>query len=119
MSDDEFVGQLVLAAHGVIDKVRSLINGRPLVDARWSRFDETALEAASPTGERHMGEFLLDDGAEMTVFATAMLGREQEVRAVLGAEPVAGRDVRGPWEEARGRTERAASAGGALDRGPR
>jgi ankyrin repeat protein len=90
-ADDKLVGELVLAAHGDLSKVRALIGERPdLVDARWARFNETPLEAASHTGQRAIAELLLVRGARMTVFAAAMLGRDDEFGAFLADDPLIG-----------------------------
>jgi uncharacterized protein len=83
----ERVGELVLAAHGDLAKVTRLLAERPeLVNERWERFDETALEAAGHTGRREIAELLLTAGAPLTVFAAAMLGRGEEFAGFLAAD---------------------------------
>jgi hypothetical protein len=56
---------------------------------------ETALGGAAHMGRRDIAELLLERGARLDVFAAAMLGMEEVVRAVLAADPAA-RDAPGP-----------------------
>src|SRR6476620_806037 len=84
----ERVGELVLAAHGDFEKVQRLVGDSPeLVHERWAKFDETPLEAAGHTGQREIAEFLLDNGAPLTAFAAAMLGRQDEFEDFLAGDP--------------------------------
>jgi hypothetical protein len=48
---------------------------------------ETALGGAAHTGSRAVALFLLERGARMDIFAAAMLGELDLVRAVLTAHP--------------------------------
>ena len=95
----ELVEALVANAHGDLDAVRRLLDDEPtLVNAArdWGGGDwETALGAAAHMGRRDIAELLLDRGARLDVFAAAMLGEVEIVRAVLTAFP-AMRDARGP-----------------------
>ena len=56
---------------------------------------ETALGAASHVGHREIALNLLELGARMDVFAAAMLGEVEIVRAMLDAQPEL-REARGP-----------------------
>jgi hypothetical protein len=95
----ELVDDFVLQAHGDLDAVKRLLEQEPaLVNCArdWGGGDwETALGAASHVGRREIAEFLLERGARMDVFAAAMLGETEIVRAVLTAHPQL-RDARGP-----------------------
>ena len=95
----ELVEALVANAHGDLDAVRRLLDDEPaLVNAAWDWGGgdwETALGAAAHMGRRDIAELLLDRGARLDVFAAAMLGEVEIVRAVLTAFP-AMRDARGP-----------------------
>jgi len=96
MSDvQEFVGN----AHGDIDAVRAALEvDSTLANAAWDWGDgdwETALGAASHMGRRDIAELLLASGARLDVFAAAMLGDVEIVRATLAAHPDA-RDTKGP-----------------------
>ena len=85
----EFVGQ----AHGNLDRVKELLGQEPgLVSAAndWGGGDwETALGAAAHMGRRDIAEFLLENGARIDLFAAAMLGHLDAVRAILSARPEA------------------------------
>ena len=96
MSDvQEFVGN----AHGDLDAVRAALEAdSTLANAAWDWGGgdwETALGAASHMGRRDIAELLLASGARLDVFAAAMLGNVEIVRAVLAAQPDA-RDTNGP-----------------------
>jgi hypothetical protein len=83
----EFVGN----AHGDLDAVSDALDGQPaLVNAAWdwgSGDWETALGAASHMGRRDIAELLIAHGARLDVFAAAMLGELEIVRAVLAMRP--------------------------------
>lgn len=86
---EEFVGN----AHGNIQRVQELLAQEPsLVNATWDWGGgdfETALGAASHMGRRDIAIFLLDHGARLDIFAAAMLGRLEIVKAALEAYPEA------------------------------
>jgi hypothetical protein len=90
-----FVGD----AHGDIDAVRGALATEPrLVNAAWDWGGgdwETALGAASHMHRRDIAELLLAHGARLDVFAAAMLGEVEIVRAILAAHPEM-RDAKGP-----------------------
>jgi hypothetical protein len=97
--DPEKVNEIVLKAHGDIDTVRELLDEQPaLVNASWDWGGgdwETPLGAAAHMGRRDIAELALDRGARLDIFAAAMLGETEIVRAALAAFPEA-RDVKGP-----------------------
>lgn len=83
----EFVGN----AHGNLDRVTELLSQEPaLINATWDWGGgdfETALGAASHMGRKDIAEFLLEHGARLDIFAAAMLGRLEIVKAALEAFP--------------------------------
>lgn len=83
----EFVGN----AHGNLDRVKELLAQEPaLVNATWDWGGgdfETALGAASHMGRKDIANFLLEHGARLDVFAAAMLGKLEVVKAALEAYP--------------------------------
>ena len=83
----EFVGQ----AHGDLNRVKELLAQEPgLINATWDWGGgdfETALGAASHMGRRDIAEFLLEHGARLDIFAAAMLGKLEIVKATLAAYP--------------------------------
>jgi hypothetical protein len=93
------VNEFVLKAHGDLDAVTSLLDQEPaLLNAAWDWGGgdwETALGAASHMGRRDIALFLIDHGAPLDVFAAAMLGETEVVRAILERHPGLV-DARGP-----------------------
>lgn len=83
----EFVGN----AHGDLNRVQELLTQEPaLINAAWDWGGgdfETALGAAAHMGRRDIANFLLEHGARLDVFAAAMLGKLEIVRAALTAYP--------------------------------
>src|SRR5512139_3506901 len=92
----EFVGN----AHGDLQRVKELLEQQPaLINACWDWGGgdfETGLGAASHMGRRDIAEFLLENGARLDLFAAAMLGKLDIVRATLESFPDAIR-VPGPY----------------------
>ncbi len=91
--DKDLVREFVANAHGDLGAVREALDLHPtLVNACWDWGGgdwETALGAASHVGRRDIAELLLNHGARLDVFAAAMLGELDVVRAVLSAHPEA------------------------------
>lgn len=87
----DWVREFVAVAHGNFDQVRALLEQEPaLVNAVWDWGGgdfESALGAAAHTGQRDIALYLLSGGARLDLFAAAMLGRLEIVRAVLSAFP--------------------------------
>ena len=85
----EFVGK----AHGDLDRVTELLAQEPaLVNATWDWGGgdfETALGAAAHMGRKDIANFLLEHGARLDIFAAAMLGKLEIVKAALTAYPAA------------------------------
>lgn len=86
-------------AHRNLAAVRALVEETPLlVNACWDWGGgdfETPLEAAAHTGRREIAEFLLARGARPSLFAAAMLGQLELVRAFLALDPTA-HEIPGP-----------------------
>lgn len=86
---EEFVGN----AHGNFARVKELLEQEPaLVNATWDWGGgdfETALGAASHMGNKQIANFLLEHGARLDIFAAAMLGKLEVVKAALEAYPEA------------------------------
>ena len=95
----ELVQEFVGVAHGDLERVRTLLKQEPaLINAAWDWGAgdwETGLGAAAHMGRRDIALCLLERGARIDLFAAAMLGRLEIVRAVLEAFPDA-HQVRGP-----------------------
>ena len=89
--EKELVKEFVLAAHGRFDAVKTLLEETPsLLNATWDWGGgdfETALGAAAHTGSRDIALYLIDNGARIDLFAAAMLGKLDVVKAILAAFP--------------------------------
>src|SRR5215470_4818823 len=97
--DSNLVHEFVANAHGDLEAVRNGLAGEPaLANACWDWGGgdwETGLGAAAHMGRRDIAELLLGYGARLDVFAAAMLGDVEIVRAILSAHPDA-REAKGP-----------------------
>ena len=95
----ELVQEFVGVAHGDLERVKTLLEQEPaLINAAWDWGGgdwETGLGAAAHMGRKDIALCLLERGARIDLFAAAMLGRLEIVRAVLETFPDA-RQVRGP-----------------------
>lgn len=85
------VREMVGVCHRDIDRARALLDEQPaLVNAAWDwGFGdwETALGAAAHTGRRRIAELLLERGARLDIYAAAMLGQTETVKAMIAAAP--------------------------------
>src|SRR6185436_18045575 len=85
------VQEFVAKSHGDLDRVKELLAQEPgLINSTWDWGGgdfETALGAASHMGRRDIAELLLASGARLDLFAAAMLGKLEIVKAALAAFP--------------------------------
>ncbi|HKI54342.1 MAG TPA: hypothetical protein VJ987_09465, partial [Anaerolineales bacterium] len=83
----EFVG----VAHTDLKRTKELLTQEPaLVNATWDWGGgdfETALGAASHMGNKSIANLLLEHGARLDIFAAAMLGKLDIIKAALNAYP--------------------------------
>jgi ankyrin repeat protein len=97
--DSKLVEEFVGVSHGKFDRVKELLAQEPaLINATWDWGGgdfETALGAASHMGNKAIANFLLENGARIDLFAAAMLGKFEIVKAALMAFPDA-IDIPGP-----------------------
>jgi len=86
----EIIREVVIAAHFNLEKVRAMLADKPAlltVQHQWGENDyEDGLGAASHVGSRPIAEFLLEQGAPMSICAAAMLGRKADVAAFIQAD---------------------------------
>lgn len=89
--EPQLVRDFVGAAHGSLEKTKALLEATPgLINATWDWGGgdfETALGGASHMGRRDIALYLLEQGARMDVFAAAMLGKLDVVKAAVAAFP--------------------------------
>jgi hypothetical protein len=87
------VNQFVRNAHGDLDGVKQMLADEPaLLNATWDWGGgdfETALGAAAHTGSRDIALHLIEHGARIDLFAAAMLGHLDIVKAIIEAFPAA------------------------------
>jgi hypothetical protein len=91
MLEQRLVEELVFYAHHDLAKVKSIVTAQPkivncVID--WGGGDyETALGAAAHMGLRDMAVYLLEHQARLDIFAAAMLGMLDIVKAAIAAFP--------------------------------
>lgn len=89
--DADLVRSFVGAAHGNLERTRELFaSHNALVNATWDWGGgdwETGLGGAAHMGNQEIARFLLTQGARMDVFAAAMLGKIEIVKAFLADDP--------------------------------
>ena len=87
----EKVQQTVGQAHRSLESVRQLVEATPLLaNASWDWGGgdfETPLQAAAHTGGHAIAEYLLSKGARLDIYAAAMLGQLDFLKAVLALDP--------------------------------
>lgn len=95
----ELVREMVTVSHFDFNRVKELASAHPsLIKAGWDwGFGdwETPLGAASHMGNRPIAEYLISNGAPMTLFSAAMLGELDVIKALTAAQPGIQR-IRGP-----------------------
>ncbi len=91
LQDPDLVRQTVGHSHGKFAELRALVEARPaLANAAidWGFGDwETAIGAASHTGQREIAKFLIQHGARPDLFTFTMLGNLAAVRGALEVDP--------------------------------
>ncbi len=87
----ERIREFVIAGHGNLEKVQNMLAETPeLLNAAhpWQPGDtETAIQGAAHVGNRIIAEYLLEQGAPLEIWTALMLGRSEEVRAMLQQDP--------------------------------
>ena len=89
--DPDVVREVVRVAHFDLKRLKEFVDARPtLARAAWDwGFGdwESALGAASHTGNREIAEYLIGNGARPTLFSAAMLGQLDVVTSFVAAAP--------------------------------
>ncbi len=91
--DSKLVEEFVRVAHADLNRTMELLAQEPgLVNASWDWGGgdfETALGSAAHMGRKDIANFLLEHGARLDIFAAAMLGKLEIVKAALQTYPAA------------------------------
>lgn len=86
-----WVREVVGASHRNLARVRELVDAHPALANAWWDWGfgdwESPLGAASHVGQREIAEYLVSKGARVDIFAAAMLGWVDAVRAFVAASP--------------------------------
>jgi len=97
--DHALVREIVGASHRNLERVTELVTAHPALATAsydWGFGDwESALGAASHVGNREIAAVLLAHGARLDIFAAAMLGMTDVLKAILAARPALAK-ARGP-----------------------
>lgn len=92
---DERARQFVIAAHGDIDQVETMLAEDPSLlnlTFEWEPGNtETPIQAAAHVGNRPIAELLLARGAPLDICTAAMLGRRDSVSRMLAEDPARAR----------------------------
>ncbi len=87
------VQEFVSRSHADLDGVKELLAQEPaLINSAWDWGGgdwETGLGAAAHMGRHDIANYLLENGARLDLFAAAMLGKLEIVKATLEAYPEA------------------------------
>jgi ankyrin repeat protein len=88
---DQTIREFVIAGHGNLDKVKTMLAEQPEllnIPFYWSETDpETALDGAAHIGNRACVDYLMSQGAPLTFYAACMLGMTDKVREYLAENP--------------------------------
>ena len=91
--ESDLVYEFVRVAHFDFKKVKELYEAEPkLIHSAWDWGGgdfETALGGASHMGRKDIANFLLEHGARLDLFAAAMLGKLEIVKATIETYPEA------------------------------
>ena len=91
MPSPEAIREFVLAGHGNLEKVQTMLAGDlSLLNAAhvWGENDtETAVQAAAHVGNRPIAEYLLSQGAPLEICTAASLGKRERIEEMLAADP--------------------------------
>jgi hypothetical protein len=95
----QLVQDFVIYAHSDLDMTKKLLAKEPKLASAymdWGAGDwESGLGGAAHMGRRDIAEFLLGNGARIDIFAAAMLGQLDAVKAMITAIPAL-IDAKGP-----------------------
>ena len=77
------IDQFVSAAHHDLNTIKTMLDANPELLSASAKWGETALQAATHTGQVEITEYLLSEGATLDICAAAMLGMQEQVMDML------------------------------------
>ncbi|WP_350291697.1 hypothetical protein [uncultured Croceitalea sp.] len=89
--DIKKIKEFVIAGHGDLDKVKSMLQEEP--NLIYSRYDwgsgdfEEAIEGAGHLGNKEIANYLIKQGARVNIFVLTMLGKKKIVIPTLEEYP--------------------------------
>lgn len=83
----EQIDQFVVAAHHDLAAVKDMLAAQPQLLNENAEWVETAIQAAAHVGSREIAEYLLAQGAPLDICTAAVLGRAEDVAALLAESP--------------------------------
>jgi ankyrin repeat protein len=91
MAESDLIREFMIAAHNDLQKVKEMLAEHPdwiNINYDWGPGGwETPIQAGAHMGNREITEYLLSQGAPMIIVAAAMLGRIDDVKKILDADP--------------------------------
>ncbi len=91
MPNTDQIKEFVIAGHGNLEKVKTMLEANPeLLEVKhaWSETDlESALQATSHVGNAAIAMYLLEKGANLEITTSAMLGDVLAVKRFLDTNP--------------------------------
>lgn len=83
----EAINEFVIASHFDLPKIKTLLAETPALLNENAEWIETPIQAAAHVGNREIAEWLLAQGAPLDICTAAILGRTDDVRAMLADDP--------------------------------
>ncbi|MCA9903471.1 MAG: ankyrin repeat domain-containing protein [Anaerolineae bacterium] len=85
--NQETINEFVIAAHHDLNKVKQMLAGEPLLLNQKAQWQETPIQAATHVGNQTIVEYLLAEGAPLDICTAAMMGKREELSAMLREDP--------------------------------
>jgi uncharacterized protein len=90
MPNSDQIKEFVIAGHGNVEKIKTMLEADPeLLEVKhpWSETDfESALQAASHVGNAPIAMYLLEQGANLEITTSAMLGDLPAIKRFLDSD---------------------------------
>lgn len=83
----EMIDEFVVAAHYDLPRIQAMLAEAPDLLNENAKWIETPIQAAAHVGNQAIANFLLDQGAPLDICTAAMLGKAEDVKAMLADDP--------------------------------